>query len=185
MSNQHKCPLTGQPCNQSKCVHITDVADGQISELHLCKQCAGPYLEGEKDTSGVIGMTEQLPINKSCPHCGWSLAMLTEKLRFGCCKCYSFFGDEALQLMRRAHGATKHVGKVPKAWKARQEAGIKEPEIVHPDHIPPDPITVLKRSVEERIADMEAKMALKVKEEKYEDAAAIRDAIKIMKQDIE
>lgn len=111
--------------------------------------------------------------------------MLAQKLRFGCSKCYSFFGDEAIHLMKKAHGITKHVGKVPSAWKARREAGVPDPNPIHPDTPPPDPETILKQSIQDQIANMEADMAVKVKEEKYEDAAVIRDAIKILKENTE
>lgn len=36
-----KCPLTGKPCDLFRCVHVTDIKDGKVEEMHLCQVCAG------------------------------------------------------------------------------------------------------------------------------------------------
>jgi protein-arginine kinase activator protein McsA len=38
------CPFTQQPCPLAKTTHITELKDGVVTELHLCKQCAERYL---------------------------------------------------------------------------------------------------------------------------------------------
>lgn len=48
-----------------------------------------------------------------CIQCGLSLAEFNKTGRFGCSECYVAFADALPELLRRIHGRTYHVGKVP------------------------------------------------------------------------
>lgn len=76
-------------------------------------------------------------------------------------------------ILKNAHaGGVRHVGKVPKAWKARQEAAKLEAEKKVDESLSPS----------DQIERLEEKMAKAIKEERYEDAAIIRDTIKTIQE---
>ena len=33
------CPLTGKPCSKPKTIHITDLEENQVKDMHLCEEC--------------------------------------------------------------------------------------------------------------------------------------------------
>ena len=77
--------------------------------------------------------------------------------RFGCSQCYSTFKNQMNPMLRRIHGKTFHVGKVPK--RTGGQLRIKQE------------INRLKRELQEA-----------VNAEEYERAAVIRDKIKELEQ---
>jgi protein-arginine kinase activator protein McsA len=45
-----KCPLTGLPCNQQKCIHLTDIKDYKaVKTLDLCKLCGSKFMDDGMD----------------------------------------------------------------------------------------------------------------------------------------
>jgi protein-arginine kinase activator protein McsA len=117
-----------------------------------------------------------------CPFCGANPVDIEAAGRFGCPGCYKAFKDDIDNMLMRHHGAIRHVGKVPKAWKARQEAG--EPKESTVDRT----VATVKRHkavpLAERIKALEEKMQSCVKIEDYERAATIRDVIKQLKASV-
>lgn len=111
-----------------------------------------------------------------CPFCGANPVDIEAAGRFGCPNCYNAFKEDIESMLMRHHGSIRHVGKVPKAWKARQEAG--EPKESTVDRA----VATVKRHkavpLIERLRMLEEKMQMCVKIEDYERAATIRDVIK-------
>jgi protein arginine kinase activator len=186
-----KCPLSGLPCPHAKQVHVTDVMqDGSVKTFSLCQLCAGSLeSQGEQPagppSGGDIllkaletlfaaliekkmmtppGKPEPLipPQVPGCPQCGSTLADIAKSGRLGCAKCYDHYRKELEVVIMSSHGSIKHVGKVPKNWKKQQEEKKATADV----------------PLAERIASLEKKMAQAIKEERYEDAATIRDTIK-------
>lgn len=90
-------------------------------ELHLCPECArrkelselAPNL-GFSLTSvleGLDGETKADPF--VCPKCRQDIEDLVRRGRAGCQNCYTAFRGEIEELLLRAIGRTRHVGKVP------------------------------------------------------------------------
>ena len=95
---------------------------------------------------------------KKCSVCGASFSDIAESGRVGCSECYKAFYEELLPYLKRVHGGTKHAGRVPN----------KAPLMVKPKEITVD--------------DLRLKLNELVREEKFEEAAVIRDKIKEMEE---
>ena len=87
----------------------------------------------------------------SCEVCGHSLADFKKTGRLGCSHCYQVFEDQMDPMLRSMHKGIKHTGKTPKNFKDRA-FGTNWPNWKRP-----------RQAVEE---------------ERYEDAAVLRDSIK-------
>jgi len=97
------------------------------------------------------------PKEKTCPDCGISLSEIMKTGRFGCPRDYVLFKKQIEPMFSRLHGATKHVGKIPR--------------------------TIAKRDYKKRIKDLEKLISKAVESEKYEEAAKYRDEIKKLQED--
>jgi protein arginine kinase activator len=109
-------------------IHLTEIADGVRTEMHLCEQCAQEQGVGSK---GYIPLNELLSNLLSvgpkgeepaqpgtrelvCPDCGCTIEKFQEKAVLGCPNDYEVFEKQLLPLIKKAHdGATCHCGKVP------------------------------------------------------------------------
>ncbi len=92
-----------------------------------------------------------------CKACGMTLDELRRNGKLGCAQDYEVFKDHLDELLERMHGAHEHVGRVP---------GIGEGE--------------LERI--QRVQELQANLDLAVRQEDYEEAASIRDALKMLEQ---
>lgn len=118
-------------------VHLTEIVDDKMTELHLCEECAqkkGVQMESHfglaELLAGLADMGEQFTKTKKevklkCPRCGLTYEDFKKVGRLGCGKCYSVFKEVLLPLLKRIHGSTQHYGKSPKkvvkAVKAKTE----------------------------------------------------------------
>ena len=91
---------------------------------------------------------------QKCPHCGITFEEFRAKGRFGCPRDYEVFREALVPLLQKMHGgAQRHVGRLPR--------GQDEVETTVGDRL-----LQLRRELHEAIT-----------EEKYEDAARLRDEI--------
>jgi len=114
-------------CSKPATLHITELREGAVHELHLCESCAQQYLHSpseqeesaqadsllEKGLEGIEGGLEELD-HLVCPNCGISFREFRGQGRLGCAHDYIAFERELMPLLENIHGATQHVGKVPK-----------------------------------------------------------------------
>jgi protein arginine kinase activator len=121
--------MTCQNCQDEATVHLTESVDGRPREVHLCGACAkaaGVPLprSGPPPDLGLDAVVEGLIVanvgllvgelaRKACPDCGLKFMEFRIGGRLGCPHDYEAFHDGLLPLVRRAHGATRHVGKAP------------------------------------------------------------------------
>jgi len=109
-------------------IHLTEIADGVRTEMHLCEQCAQEQGVGVKSyiplnelLSNLLaaGPKDEGPAGPdenqlTCPRCGFTLEKFNEKAVLGCPYDYEVFEKELLPLIKKAHdGATTHCGKAP------------------------------------------------------------------------
>lgn len=158
------------------------VLPGLPNPLHNLQQ----IMQQVQLKKGLAAGPVQTPghVMPSCPACGANPVMIEASGRFGCPQCYEAFKEDIEGMVMRHHGAVRHVGKVPKAWKARQEA---EGAANHKSEVDRAVATVKRHKViplEDRIKLLELKMASVVKSEEYERAALIRDVIRQMKASV-
>ena len=103
-------------------VHLTQVADDQAVQVHLCEKCAAekgiePSAPPSKTPLGGFlaqlsaqGLTAEGSEGLRCPRCGAGLADFRETGRLGCGECWEVFAAPLTDLVRRLHGATRHLG---------------------------------------------------------------------------
>ena len=140
--------------------------EGEIKKMDMCESCAQnqgvdePGISlvdllvglGPGATEAVSGMSaEQRP--SKCPTCGYTQADFKKSGRLGCSDCYVTFEDGLNQMLRSMHKGLKHSGKAPKNYRNTRE-------------------------LEARSKKLEQELKKAVKEERYEDAAVIRDSLK-------
>ena len=129
-------------CKQSPAtVHLTEIVNEQMTELHLCEVCAnqkGTQVESHFGLADLLsGLTdfgkteeaEEIPA-KACPNCAMTFDDFRKLGRVGCATCYDTFKRSLGSLLKRIHGSPIHLGKSPvrlvKSAKIRTElAGLK------------------------------------------------------------
>ena len=119
--------MTCQRCPEAAAVHLTETVDGRHRELHLCPDCAraaGLVLPKSPPPMGLDSVVQGLIVahvgelvgelaEMACPDCGLRFMEYRAGGRLGCPADYQVFAKGLMPLVARAHGATRHVGKVP------------------------------------------------------------------------
>ena len=115
------CDLCGK---KKATVHLTEIVDEQMSELHLCEDCArqksvqmeqqfglADLLAGLSDFGKQVKDYEK---NKLvCSNCGLNYNDFKKLGRLGCSECYPCFKDNLSTLLKKIHGSNRHLGKMP------------------------------------------------------------------------
>jgi protein arginine kinase activator len=118
--------MTCQRCQDEATVYLIETVDGRRRELHLCAACArkagllppedAPGLALDAVVQGLIvahvGELVGALADLTCPDCGLKFMEYRARGRIGCPRDYDVFARGLLPLLLRAHGATRHVGKV-------------------------------------------------------------------------
>ncbi len=134
--------------------HYKSYINGKFTEKHLCGKCAALLGINENPFfnafSSVFGNNELTESTKRCPSCGTSFNEIAETGLVGCSECYTHFRNELIPSVKMMHGTTKHIQKVQK-----------------PENTKENEINKLKKELQKAI-----------KEERFEDAARLRDEIK-------
>jgi len=156
------CDICGK--NQAT-VHLTEIINEQMNELHLCEQCAqtksqemeqqfglSDLLAGMVE-SGKPPMLEKETATLKCPNCKLTYIDFKKIGRLGCGECYTTFKKYIGPLLRRIHGSGQHIGKSP----------LKVTK-------------VLKNKID--LHDLRLKLQNAIELEAFEEAARIRDQIK-------
>ena len=173
-----------QNCGEAEAtIHFKEVADGNLREIHLCEPCAadkGFHLVIEHNKLSIatqfIWMAENLYPESAakvgsvqCSTCGLRYSQFTRVGRLGCPDCYAAFQPQLLQILRRVHGETTHRGRLPgetTALGARQRSGPL--------------LAPVKETQEQALRQLRRKLEAAVREEDFEEAARLRDAIRAL-----
>lgn len=152
-------------------IHLTQIEQNKVVTVHLCEVCAaekGVQSEGSvakyplSDFLASMGKGETpTPPGESdpgaCEFCGATLQDFRESGRLGCPHCYETFEAHLRALLRRIHGASRHVGEV---YLAPAGAGPGQREDV------------------DALGDLRQQLKLAVEAENFELAAELRDRIR-------
>ncbi len=149
-------------------VHLTEIIDEQMNELHLCEECArekSTQMEQQFGLSDLLaGMAEfakpkeeEVAVAVKCPNCGLTYGDFKKIGRLGCGDCYQAFRKYLAPLLKRIHGSAQHLGKSP--FKVGK---------------------VLKKKIDAQ--DLRIKLAQAIEREEFEEAAKLRDQIKEMEK---
>lgn len=144
--------------------HIKTVINGVVKEYNLCGHCAAAVGYTNISHNSLAGMLASMlgesarlhspEKRKICEVCGSSFSDIAEKGKMGCAQCYKTFNSEILPYLKRVHGSVEHAGKVPN----------KAPLMVVPET--------------QTVETLRNELNRLVREEKYEQAAVVRDKIK-------
>lgn len=139
-------------------VLYTQIVNGKKSSLNICSLCASG--ESLFDNFGsLLSFGGRSESTSSCPVCGMTAAELARKGRMGCGSCYETFRIQAKSMLKKIHGTSVHSATDEKT--AVEEIKKEEPAREKSE------LDILKERLTKAIA-----------EEKYEEAAVIRDQIK-------
>lgn len=176
-----------QNCGENEAnFRYTEIINGVKKEIALCDDC--------KQKLGLQGLDFNIPINFSsffgdflneyddsslfpmltkpkqlkCDNCGMTYDDFIKDGKFGCSNCYNVFDSKIEPILKRIHGESKYLGRKGKVPKIIEKDVGNETNVVPPSDSNKNPdITELKRELKKLI-----------KEERYEEAAVLRDKIK-------
>lgn len=190
-----KCDL----CEQPATVHLTEIVDGVMTELHLCEECArkkSAQMEQQFGLSDLLaGMAEFGKPTKEvettglkCSNCGLTYTDFKKIGRLGCGSCYGTFRKYLTPLLKRIHGSSQHVGKVPptasktaKVGKRKVPVRQEEPAAAEIDSGSAKP----KETREQKdLKELRLRLQRAIETEAFEEAAKIRDQIKALEKEI-
>ena len=176
-------------------VHYTHVINGEKTEYNLCDECAKKLGIDEMDFSMPISFSNfisdffdedsLLPgfsgnMITKCPKCGLTYEDFAKKGKFGCGECYNTFSSRIESVLKNLHGSAKHRGRAP------QRLAEKTTKLFENDNDKQDSVQVkhepLVDKTMEQIDKLNSDIKLAIKEERYEDAAKIRDEIKKLEE---
>jgi protein arginine kinase activator len=162
MANSLKCDLCSKPAT----VHLTQIVNSKIHKVDLCEACA--QAKGVTDPSGfsLADLLLKASLNPEptgdvrCAACGFTAQDFKKTGRFGCSSCYEHFSKLLDPMLDTMHKGSTHTGKVPQR-------------------------AVARKSLYERLTQLETELDQAIKSERYEDAARYRDELSQVRQSVE
>jgi len=164
------CDICGK---NAATVHLTEIIDDNMTELHLCEECAqkkgaqmeshfglADLLAGLADIGSQFTKTEKETKIK-CLRCGLTHEDFKKIGRLGCGECYFAFREVLLPLLKRIHGSTQHYGKSPTKKAGRVIRSVKTKNELH---------------------ELKEKLQKAIQIEEFEEAAKLRDKIRDLEE---
>ena len=150
-------------------VHLTQIVGDKMQKVDLCEECAGK--KGVDDPAGfslanlLLGSeagpameeTSSRATEARCPRCGFTQADFKKAGRLGCPECYTAFAEGLEALLKTMHRGTRHIGKVPQTH-------------------------AQTRDLAEKLKALQKKLDKAVQDENFEQAALMRDEIKLARE---
>ncbi|MCS1408794.1 MAG: Protein-arginine kinase activator protein [Verrucomicrobia subdivision 3 bacterium] len=164
------CDVCGN--NEAK-VHLAEVVKGKMKKVDLCESCAKEkriddptgfslmdMLTGIEAVQGAETATPKAGRATECRFCGYTQAEFKKTGRLGCAHCYEVFEEGLEQVFKTMHRGVRHKGKVPEKLRNSQE-------------------------LQNRLRELQERLDKAVEHEKFEEAAVIRDELKVVREEIE
>lgn len=153
-------------------VTVTQLQDGQKFTHHYCDVCASQFQAFQFDTQEEPLSLQQFitnwfgaPVQQfqqkqkqqpiSCSNCGFTYRQFLKHGKFGCSECYNAFSEQLPAIFEKLHGSTTHTATYD-IERTNDEKVMQQ-------------IEALREDIQQAIA-----------QERFEDAAAIRDQIKAL-----
>lgn len=152
-------------------VHLTEIINDQMRELHLCESCArekGTEMEQHFGLQDMLAgfadlaeeeLAEDTGDRLKCSECEMSYRDFRKIGRLGCGNCYEVFKKKLFPILRRLHGSTRHVGKIP----SRMSQDVTD---------------------KLRTQELKRKLQRAIEMEEFEEAAGIRDEIRRLERKV-
>lgn len=171
-------------------IKYTQIVNGVKKEMTLCSKCA------EEMGIGIEKLNFNMPINlssflgefigdvetnflqgiesetKLCKQCNMTYDDFVNTGKFGCADCYNVFNEQIDLLLKNIQGANRHIGR-----------GLNASNIDNNSKkVTPNTQIKMKKNEEKKennqLEQLEKELKIAIQEERYEDAAKIRDKIK-------
>ena len=186
-------------------VRYSENINGKKREMYLCEECSkklgvinkmdlnlntsfsnlfGSILEdfGELETMPMFNEIKQ----SVCNYCNTSFDDIVNTGRLGCPHCYDIFSDRLDPILKRLQGSNRHVGRISENVNnfgniehKQDEKSSKTAENISKIGNTSKNINDKNLDIQKnQIMNLEEQLKLAIKEERYEDAAKIRDEIK-------
>ena len=157
-----QCDICGK---KRATVHLTEIVDEQMSEMHLCEECARQKSVQMEQQFGLADLLAGLAdfgkpsqelqkIKLKCANCGTSYDDFRKFGRLGCSECYEAFKTHLSNLLKKIHGSNNHFGKAP----------IRIPEA--------------QKATIESLQELKGQLHQAIQREDFEKAAELRDKIR-------
>src|SRR5580698_6229912 len=174
--------MTCDICGKKKAtVHLTEIVDEQMSEMHLCEECArqkssqmeqqfglADLLAGLSDSSKTTAVKEGDKVSVlKCSRCALPYEDFRKFGRLGCGECYTSFKEHLTGLLRKIHGSNKYLGKSP---------------ATHPGQLASLPEGAMALLPSENLSDLKQQLKSAIAAEDFEKAALLRDKIRQFEQ---
>lgn len=166
-------------------VRYSENINGVKKELHLCEECSrnlgitdkmdfkmptldfsnffGSFLEdfSTPDFMPLLNEVKQV----ECESCGSTFDDIINTGRYGCANCYDVFEDRMDPILKKLQGSNKHNGRLGKISNNKKKYEKTE--------------NTKKSDINKsKLEELQEQLKKAIKEERYEDAAKIRDEIK-------
>ncbi len=166
-------------------VRYSENINGIRRELNLCEECSkklgigeigldmpinfssffGDFIE-DFSNSEFMPMFNELKTLK-CDNCGYTFEDIAHTGKVGCANCYDVFQDRLEPIIRRIQSSNHHVGRLGKIIDKKIDEKQHKANRTNKEVTPEEKLEILKEDLKQAI-----------KEERYEDAAKLRDEIK-------
>ena len=187
-----------QNCKKNKAnVKYTEIINGEKTQIMLCDKCSyelgiddinfnmpidfssflGGILEEDSyNTPELIPFFNQVREVK-CENCNMTYDEFINKGKFGCANCYDVFSNKIDSILKRIHGSNEYLGRkyVGKLFEGSNKTGksnLKNNE----NNVGADEPVCPQNKLEKLQKDLKKA----IQDERYEDAAKIRDEIKLL-----
>ena len=156
-------------CQQSEAtIHLTEIVNNQMVEVHLCEACAeekgtdfktqfnfSELLSGLSDIGSVFRADQKIEL--TCKTCGLTFEEFGKTGRLGCADCYQSLKKVLFPLVKRVQRTTAHIGKKPSKVSNEVRQGID-------------------------LRDLEDRLQKSIQLEEFEEAARIRDEMRKLEE---
>src|SRR5208283_232949 len=161
MASNMTCDICGK---KKATVHLTEIVDEQMSEMHLCEECArqkssqmeqqfglADLLAGLSDSNKSAATKESDKVSVlKCAHCGLLYEDFRKFGRLGCGECYTSFKEHLAGLLRKIHGSNKYMGKTPSKYQENQTASLSQGATTA--LLPTEDLSDLKKQLQSAVA---------------------------------
>lgn len=157
-----------QNCGEREArISITQIVNNKKTELHLCHQCAqqGGHTDSvfalQKMLANMVDWnSETVAKGKTCPGCGLTEMELRQNGRFGCEQCYQTWAGLVNTILSQVQGRTTHAGKIPRSAGEQVKA-------------------------QRELSNLKQELDSAIREERFEDAAKLRDRIRVVQGEVQ
>ncbi len=168
-------------------VRYSENINGKKKTLNLCEECSkklgineidfsmpinfssffGEFMEDFGNKEFITPLINSVKTLK-CEDCGYTFDDIVNEGRLGCGNCYEVFEDKLDPIIKNIQGSNTHVGRIGKIIDQKIEKKVNNNTKDNKK----------EKEKEDKIFELEDSLRNAIKEERYEDAAKIRDELK-------